>query len=119
MFTMVSDPPTRSLPDHIGIHVAYRYRVKIATQLHKSGSEPKLVVRKDSKTKKAEQANLQLSKTFKIKRIGRENNSGACPERYRVRGGVPTDCDPQLYPNFVWRVMFDQFTIHPLEIRFK
>ena len=47
------------------------------------------MVRKDSKTKKAEQANLQLSKTFKIKRIGRENNSGALPERYRVRGGGP------------------------------
>ena len=55
------------------------------------------MVRKDPKNEKSGELDSLLSKTFKIKRIGRENNSGGGTETYRRTGGVPTDCDPSLW----------------------
>ena len=89
---MVFDPPT----DHIGI--AYRYTAKIATSLHKSSSEPKLVVRKDLKNSRSLKSDFPLSKKPKMKRIGRENNSGAFLKTYRRTGGGPHQYSPNCIP---------------------
>ena len=62
-----------------------------STDFHKPGSETNLVVRKDLKSRKSGRTHSLLSKKPKIKRIGRENNSGAVAKRSCSHGGGSTN----------------------------